>query len=155
MKTLAWLMARVVINEATQCWVWQKSRTEPEGYGCYQDKINDKWVTQYTHRLSWALHYGPIPVGLFVLHRCDIRPCCNPTHLFTGTQRDNIVDAYAKGRIARGDARSDTKLPDDVIMIVRQRYTMGESLRAIGREYGVSHSLLSLILSGKRRIHVR
>ena len=31
-----------------------------------------------------------------MLHRCDVRPCLNPDHLFLGTQKDNMADLAAK-----------------------------------------------------------
>lgn len=51
------------------------------------------------HRVSWILSYGEIPQGMLVLHHCDNTFCVNPTHLFLGTQRDNVHDALAKGRM--------------------------------------------------------
>jgi len=50
------------------------------------------------HRLAWEEAKGPIPDGLFVLHRCDVRGCINVDHLFLGTAKDNTHDMMAKGR---------------------------------------------------------
>src|SRR5690348_15050361 len=50
------------------------------------------------HRIAWEHHNGPIPDGMYVLHRCDNPPCVEITHLFLGDQRDNMEDAIAKGR---------------------------------------------------------
>jgi len=52
----------------------------------------------YAHRLAYIIKKGPIPGRLYVLHKCDNPGCINPDHLFLGTQRDNIVDMYKKGR---------------------------------------------------------
>ena len=50
------------------------------------------------HRAAWILYKGEIPAGIFVCHTCDNRRCCNPAHLFLGTQKDNLQDMKRKGR---------------------------------------------------------
>lgn len=76
------------------CWEWM-GRRDKDGYGSFRMSPSE---TDLAHRASWRLHRGPIPEGLFVLHRCDNPPCVNPEHLFLGTQADNVHDMYAKQR---------------------------------------------------------
>lgn len=61
------------------------------------------------HRVRWMLERGPIPEGLFVLHRCDVRCCVNLDHLFLGTHQDNMDDMKRKGRSCRGRTRQISK----------------------------------------------
>lgn len=75
------------------CWDWQAGGDQ-HGYG----QLNVDGRAVRAHRISYELHYGPIPDGLDCLHTCDRPPCCNPAHLFVGTAKDNSDDMHKKGR---------------------------------------------------------
>lgn len=79
------------------CWLWTAC-TYGGGYGSFG--LGGR--TQYAHRVAYELEVGPIPGGLHVLHRCDVRRCVNPAHLFLGTNADNAADMVSKGRQSRG-----------------------------------------------------
>lgn len=76
------------------CWTWQMGRTL-FGYG--RVKVAGLGERK-AHRYVWELTNGPIPHGMLILHRCDVPPCVNPSHLFLGTHADNMADMHAKGR---------------------------------------------------------
>lgn len=92
-RTLDDLMAWCALEPMSGCWLWMRA-LGTSGYGItYRDGIQIR-----AHRLAYELANGPIPAGLFALHRCDIRSCCNPSHLFLGTMQDNHDDMHRKGR---------------------------------------------------------
>ncbi len=72
------------------CWIWTAA-TDKDGYG-----VIDEWRT---HRLSYWMAFGIIPEGHLICHHCDNPGCIRPTHLFPGTQKQNIQDAVAKGHM--------------------------------------------------------
>lgn len=89
------LLAKIAVGGPAECWPWTGTRNDL-GYGIL--RVTGKNVR--AHRFAYELASGrPIPVGLEVCHRCDNPPCCNPAHLFLGTQGDNVRDAASKGRL--------------------------------------------------------
>lgn len=81
------------VNKSIKCWEWIGHR-DSKGYG----KFHFKNKPESAHRVSFLIHNGIIPKGLYVLHKCDNRACVKPDHLYLGTQTDNMRDMYAKGR---------------------------------------------------------
>lgn len=79
------------------CWLWQRHVDRATGYGRYHflgRAIN-------AHRVAALLHFGSIPAGRQACHKCDVRTCCNPKHLFLGTAEENMQDMSRKGRASR------------------------------------------------------
>ncbi len=81
--------------ELGPCWLWT-GKPDPGGYGRYYWLPDDR--QRGAHCVSWIIAHGPIPKGLVICHRCDVRPCVRPSHLFLGTYRDNMQDMVRKER---------------------------------------------------------
>lgn len=121
------------------CWLWTGA-TFKAGYG---QLVRDKKHVQAS-RIAWEIYRGPIPNGLYVLHKCDVRLCVNPHHLFLGTHADNMADMIAKNRqgAPRGERQHHAKLTEAQIIDIR---TSSASLRAMARKYNVRYSNISMI----------
>lgn len=83
------------VQKSNGCWLWTGTKTK--GYGMI---LGPGRLPLQAHRVAWTLIFGHIPDGLSVLHHCDVPLCVKPTHLWLGTQADNLADARAKGRRA-------------------------------------------------------
>ena len=140
------------INRRGDCWIWE-SHTYQNGYGC----ISLGKVKYGVHRVSWVIHNGQIPDGLEVCHNCpggDNRACVNPKHLWLGTHQENMKDAYNKGvgNFVPGENHPDSKLTDYQVLLIREgKELLGKSNKSQAEEFGVSQSLISMIVNRKRR----
>lgn len=83
------------LPEDDGCWEWQAALST-KGYGRTRLYRGDRRMFA-THRVSWFLHFGEIPEGLLILHKCNNKICCNPGHLYVGDTRDNTLDMIAVG----------------------------------------------------------
>jgi hypothetical protein len=75
------------------CWMWMLGKST-RGYGMWRNGRK----REYTHRVAWKKSHGKIPRGKHVLHTCDNPSCVRPSHLFLGNHKDNMYDAFRKGR---------------------------------------------------------
>lgn len=105
--------------------------------------------TVRAHRVAFEAVNGPIPNGLDVLHSCDNRLCCNPSHLSLGTAKDNSDDKVAKGREARGVTHGNAKLDPDRVAMIRAAHAAGLTGRRIAEEFRVSEATVSNVVRGK------
>ena len=92
-KVFALFWSKVIVNGASDCWPWRAGLTT-KGYGNFS--LNG--IHTHAHRVAYWLAIGEIPINMFVCHGCDNRKCCNPSHLFLGTDQDNTIDMVQKGR---------------------------------------------------------
>lgn len=152
--------------EGGACWEWTACLFTNSGYGCflYERKL------QGAHRVSWNLAHGPIPDGLWVLHKCDNRKCVRPDHLFLGTPTDNVRDMFAKGRAVppagdahwfrrkagaqRGANNFNARLDESAVATIKSTLAEGVPIGPLARQYGVTAPTISLILSGQNWPHV-
>ena len=130
--------SKVDRRSADECWPWLGSKAA-SGHGkiLYRSGVNS---TTNAHRVSWELHHGPIPAGMYVLHDCDNGWCVNPSHLHLGTHRDNMREAGNRGLLAR---RPPTRVLEIDANEVRARYAAGESQQAIANDLGIGQTSVS------------
>jgi hypothetical protein len=99
------------------------------------------------HRVSWELHYGAIPKGMLVLHRCDNPPCTRVDHLFLGTHKVNRDDCVRKGRVGHAGG-APSKLTAAQVAEIRTRYVKRQhpNQYELASEYGVSQACINNIV---------
>ena len=85
-------------RDGNRCWLWSGTK-DNHGYGKISFGGRTRKQDLRAHRLSYELHYGPIAEGMNICHVCDTPACVNPSHLYEGSQRENMQDAVVRGRL--------------------------------------------------------
>ena len=144
---------KVEIDSFDKCWNWVGSK-DSSNYG----RLSANGRSFGAHRIAYEMAYGEIPEhdsyhGMCVLHRCDNRACCNPEHLFLGTNADNMADMVKKRRShkPKGLKNPNTKLTEAQVIAIRSDTRL---LRVIAKEYKVGISQISHIRTGKKWKHI-
>lgn len=134
---------RIEFDTNGGCWLWTGG-LGTSGYGHLLGE-DQKFLT--ASRASWLLYRGEIPAGMHVCHRCDIRACVNPDHLFLGSHTDNMRDMFAKGRrrAPRGELNPRAKLSPEQVLAIRDDPRRQIDIAA---EYGVGQARVSAIKRG-------
>lgn len=140
-------MSKLTARDNDRCWEWKGCLNE-NGYGVFRLGAPTR-KSILAHRYAYSMLCGEIPRGMFVLHRCDNRKCCNPKHLFTGTQADNLADAAKKSRMRHGEDHHNSKLTKTDARFIKIWLSHGYPQRAIARAFGVSQSAVNSINIGR------
>jgi hypothetical protein len=110
-------------------------------------KLERKGKTLYHHRIAYEETYGPIPEGMQVCHKCDVRNCINPEHLFLGTAKDNMQDCKDKGRTRGGRYGALSESDRELILY---HHANGKTQLGIAYLVGVSQSAVSKVIREER-----
>lgn len=154
------------VDTSGDCWLWL-AYVDRNGYGWFRFPGG-----HLAHRASWIFANGPIPAGLWVLHNCpggDNPACVRPSHLWIGTNADNVRDRVKKGRSAtgdrngartkpesraRGESNRSSKLKKQEVFEIRRLITVGASYRSLAAKFGVGKSTIANIWNNKAWRHL-
>lgn len=161
------LLAKVRYCE-TGCWLWTGT-VNGAGYGTIGLGSKEQGKG-FVHRVSYEHHVEPIPAGMVICHRCDVKLCVNPAHLFVGTQADNMHDAQAKGRIrkgerwatparlagaCKGERHGNAKLTEaDILEMFRLFHEEGLNKTQIAKRFSVTREMARNIINRRNWSHV-
>lgn len=134
-----------------ECWLWS-GYTQPNGYG---------WVNVYglrisAHRLALINSGVDVPDGMDACHRCDVRNCVNPAHLYAGTRSENMADCSARGRHNKpiGERHWRAKLTAAQVADLRRQRQAGVRVAALAAAFGINTGTVSRIARGIWRTEV-
>lgn len=133
---IARFWSNVARRASDECWLWEGSVCGRPGhsYGRMQVGSGPTRGLAYAHRIAYELAYGPLGDGQGVCHRCDVTRCCNPAHLYSGTQADNIRDASSKGHLTVARKRNRSIKPD----VVARYLAGGVTAKQLAAESSIS-----------------
>lgn len=128
------------VRKTDSCWLWTGTK-DPTGYGRLHRN-------RRAHRIAWVIHNGPIPRDLYVCHKCDVRLCVNPDHLFVGSNLDNRRDSVAKGRHAFGERQGCHKLTESDVREMRTLFASMTNTE-LARQFNVSRRAVRRVRTGE------
>lgn len=153
--------ADLLVRSPGGCWLWP-SKTDRYG-NFYADGGRFQ-----AHRMSYAVYLGPVRTDTLVLHKCDVRRCVNPEHLFLGSAQDNMRDAASKGRMAtgnrhfahrnpertQGELNGNALLTEDAVRAIRAGVAAGRPRKELAAEFGVCKACVSHVVTRRAWRHI-
>lgn len=152
--------SQVDVKDKDECWLWMNQPSQT--YGVYYIKTDGGRKAVRPHRYAWEQHNKKkIPEGLMVCHSCDTPKCCNPNHLWLGTNSDNQKDARQKyGHFMHnpipkiGEEHHSSKLTEAQVLEIRYRLANGEKNIVLAKEFGVADTMIAKIKLRKSWKHI-
>lgn len=147
--------SKVEIQEPTKCWPWLGHKSAL-GYGRIDIRGHGHFLAP---RIAYFISTHHDAGHLNVLHKCDNPSCCNPAHLFVGSNQDNVNDREAKGRNKvcnvdnRGIRNRGAKLTETDVISIRREAT-SSSHDELSRKYSVNRATINRIINGKLWRHI-
>ena len=140
------------VRKTAECWLWEKRRLFGYGYM----RLGGRGTPEVrVHRFAYELLVGSIPDDLCVLHRCDVRNCVNPEHLFLGTRADNNADTRQKKRHKVGETHGNARLTAEQVATIRDKYVCrAGSMYTLAKQYGVTPQTIFAVVHRKSWKHV-
>lgn len=136
------------------CWTWTASTIRGYGQFTLERDLYGKQPHVYAHRFAYELSFGRIgDPAIKACHRCDHCVCVRPSHLFLGTQPDNLDDARRKGRLV--DGAHLIKLSDSDMDTIRCEYVPRRNGKQLAARFGVSLMTILRVVNGTQRVQRR
>ena len=148
--------AKYIPEPNSGCWLWLGA-VSASGYGSFSFEGR---IT-LAHRASWAIFTGNdiSDIRIKICHTCDNKLCINPEHLWEGSQKQNMRDCFAKGRMdgrpaQPGSLNGMAVLSEDAVLTILEQLHAGKHGRVIAAKVGVAETTISMIKGGKNWPHV-
>lgn len=153
--------SRVDIKDSSECWNWLRLK-DKDGYG----RICIDSTDVRAHRLSYIIHYGEIPKGLLICHKCNNPSCCNPCHLYAGTPKENMQDCKNSGRLKSyenirkyqqthfGEKHPRAKLTENQVLKIKKLLSKGIKQGILAEKFNISRQTISNINVGNGWRHL-
>ncbi len=139
------------VDTSGECWLWTASTMDRYGHGQFTIRDTIRYQHHlYAHRVAWALDGFEIAPNMKLCHTCDVALCVRSSHLFIGTQQDNLNDARQKGRLI--DGAHLIKLSDTDMLDIRTNYRPRFNGKALAAKYGISVTHLLRVVNGTARV---
>ncbi len=147
--------SKVNRGEENDCWNYLKD-TSGGGYGVISINISkNNRISFSAHRIAYYIVNGVDPLYLDVLHTCDNTRCCNPKHLFLGTQKSNGSDMVSKNRQAKGSLNGSSKLTEEQVFEIRhKRLILNTIYEELAKEYNVYFTTIHKICNYESWRHI-
>ncbi len=151
-KDISRFWSKVRKGTVEECWDWMASTNE--GYGQFHVRSKGRNNRLLAHRVSFALHNGPITSDVYILHKCDNPKCCNPDHLFPGTAKDNALDAKSKKRHCHGVKHGCHRLTEDQVREMRALHGLGITQVELAKRFGVRQGHVTKVVRCRSWSHI-